>query len=172
MTLERQFRSRSPERNFSLFISRLSTIKNADKIVVVKRGRVVEVGDHKTLTEKKGFYYDLLTAHQTDGDRLALWAREANSERHANWETLIVTVWLLTVFICIFQLLDFVRCRDACDNDFFVAEMLVIMSFLFGYWPTVALLTLENKMVQLDPAIPDPRVTDIYKKHTPNSLFQ
>ena len=51
---------------------RLSTIKNADKIAVVKRGRVVEVGNHKTLTEKKGLYYDLLTAHQTDGDRLAL----------------------------------------------------------------------------------------------------
>ena len=51
---------------------RLSTIKNADKIAVVKRGRVIEIGDHKTLTEKKGFYYDLLTAHQADADRLAL----------------------------------------------------------------------------------------------------
>ena len=52
-------------------LSRLTTIKNADAIAVVKRCRVVEVGDHKTLTEKRGFYYDLLTAHQTDGDRLA-----------------------------------------------------------------------------------------------------
>lgn len=38
---------------------RLSTIKNADKILVVKEGEIVEIGNHKTLLEKKGFYYEM-----------------------------------------------------------------------------------------------------------------
>ena len=38
---------------------RLSTIQNADTILVVKDGNVIEQGDHKSLMEKKGFYYSL-----------------------------------------------------------------------------------------------------------------
>lgn len=38
---------------------RLSTIKNADIIIVLDKGDVVEVGNHKQLLEKKGFYYNL-----------------------------------------------------------------------------------------------------------------
>lgn len=40
---------------------RLSTIRNADKIVVLKDGKVVEVGDHKNLMTFKGHYYALVT---------------------------------------------------------------------------------------------------------------
>ncbi|MBQ7935390.1 MAG: ABC transporter ATP-binding protein [Clostridia bacterium] len=44
----------------SLIIAhRLSTIRDADKIVVIDRGRVVEEGDHETLLQKKGTYYNL-----------------------------------------------------------------------------------------------------------------
>ena len=38
---------------------RLSTIKNADKILVMKDGNVIEQGSHSELSEKKGFYYTL-----------------------------------------------------------------------------------------------------------------
>ena len=38
---------------------RLSTIRNADIIIVLDKGDVVEVGDHDSLMEKKGFYYKL-----------------------------------------------------------------------------------------------------------------
>lgn len=38
---------------------RLSTIVNSDKIVVMKSGKVVEVGAHKDLLAKGGFYADL-----------------------------------------------------------------------------------------------------------------
>jgi ATP-binding cassette subfamily B protein len=39
---------------------RLSTVKNADQIVVLDDGKIVEVGDHKTLTNMKGKYYQLV----------------------------------------------------------------------------------------------------------------
>ena len=38
---------------------RLSTIKDADKILVMKDGKVVEIGNHNELLSKKGFYYNL-----------------------------------------------------------------------------------------------------------------
>ena len=38
---------------------RLSTIKEADVILVMKDGRIIEQGDHKTLLQKNGFYATL-----------------------------------------------------------------------------------------------------------------
>ena len=44
----------------SLIIAhRLSTIRDADKIVVMDQGRVVEIGSHEELLEKRGRYYSL-----------------------------------------------------------------------------------------------------------------
>lgn len=40
---------------------RLSTIKKADIILVVKDGKIIEQGTHKSLIEKKGYYYTLYT---------------------------------------------------------------------------------------------------------------
>lgn len=39
---------------------RLSTVKNADQIVVLENGEVVEVGSHNELAAKKGAYYNLV----------------------------------------------------------------------------------------------------------------
>jgi ATP-binding cassette subfamily B protein len=39
---------------------RLSTVKNADQIVVLEKGKIVEVGTHKELTKTKGAYYQLV----------------------------------------------------------------------------------------------------------------
>lgn len=39
---------------------RLSTVKNADKIIVLDNGKVAESGNHHSLTEKKGIYYNLV----------------------------------------------------------------------------------------------------------------
>ena len=38
---------------------RLSTIQEADKILVLKEGQIIEQGNHESLLEAKGFYYDL-----------------------------------------------------------------------------------------------------------------
>lgn len=39
---------------------RLSTVRNADKIIVLDKGKIVEYGNHKDLTEIKGQYYELV----------------------------------------------------------------------------------------------------------------
>ena len=41
---------------------RLSTIENADSILVMNAGHIVEQGTHKELLEKGGFYSDLWKA--------------------------------------------------------------------------------------------------------------
>jgi ATP-binding cassette, subfamily B, bacterial len=39
---------------------RLSTVKNADQIIVLEKGKVVEVGTHAQLSKSNGRYYDLV----------------------------------------------------------------------------------------------------------------
>ena len=41
---------------------RLSTIRNADQIVVLDKGFIVEIGNHDTLMEKKGHYHALVSS--------------------------------------------------------------------------------------------------------------
>jgi len=38
---------------------RLSTIKNCDKIIVMNKGEIIEIGTHKELIDKKGMYFEL-----------------------------------------------------------------------------------------------------------------
>ncbi|MDE7251870.1 MAG: ABC transporter ATP-binding protein/permease [Acetatifactor sp.] len=48
------------ENRTSLIIAhRLSTVQDADKIVVMDKGKVVETGTHEELLTQKGYYYDL-----------------------------------------------------------------------------------------------------------------
>lgn len=54
--LQKFFRSRT-----SVVIAhRLSTIKDADQIVVLDHGHIVEIGDHRSLINKQGYYYHLI----------------------------------------------------------------------------------------------------------------
>jgi ATP-binding cassette subfamily B protein len=45
---------------------RLSTVRNAHRIIVLHRGRIIETGDHVELMKRKGFYYKL---HQLQNGR-------------------------------------------------------------------------------------------------------
>jgi ATP-binding cassette subfamily B protein len=57
--LERVLRTRT-----SLVIAhRLSTVRNADRIIVMEKGRIVEDGNHHTLLARNG-YYARLHRHQ------------------------------------------------------------------------------------------------------------
>jgi ABC-type methionine transport system ATPase subunit len=49
---------------------RLSTIRAANKIIVIKKGRVEEVGTHNQLMVKKGLYFQLIEAQQTGDDEM------------------------------------------------------------------------------------------------------
>lgn len=42
---------------------RLSTVRNADCIMVMDKGRIIERGTHDELIEKKGRYYRLYTGN-------------------------------------------------------------------------------------------------------------
>ena len=51
----------------SLMIAhRLSTVRSADLILVVKNGRIVEQGSHSDLLAKNGYYYELYTRQYED----------------------------------------------------------------------------------------------------------
>lgn len=39
---------------------RLSTVKNADQIIVIEKGKIVEIGTHDELAQKRGAYYNLV----------------------------------------------------------------------------------------------------------------
>lgn len=39
---------------------RLSTVKNADQIIVIERGQVIEIGTHLSLIDKQGAYFNLV----------------------------------------------------------------------------------------------------------------
>ena len=43
---------------------RLSTVRNADKIIVLGKGRVIEQGNHEELLTKKGYYYNTLKTQE------------------------------------------------------------------------------------------------------------
>lgn len=43
---------------------RLSTVRNADKILVLGKGRVIEQGNHEELLAKKGYYYNTLKTQE------------------------------------------------------------------------------------------------------------
>lgn len=44
---------------------RLKTIENADQILVLKDGQIIEEGNHRELLEKQGFYHKLYTQQFT-----------------------------------------------------------------------------------------------------------
>ncbi|HBL34734.1 MAG TPA: ABC transporter ATP-binding protein [Porphyromonadaceae bacterium] len=49
------------DRTVIVVAHRLSTIRNADQIVVLDKGFIVEIGNHDTLMEKKGHYFSLVS---------------------------------------------------------------------------------------------------------------
>ena len=51
---------------------RFSTIIESDKIIVLDKGRIVEVGDHNYLLNKRGFYSSLYLEQFKDEDRISL----------------------------------------------------------------------------------------------------
>lgn len=57
--IQKAFESLMKGRTTFIVAHRLATIKNADVILVMKNGNIVEQGSHNELLAKKGFYYTL-----------------------------------------------------------------------------------------------------------------
>jgi len=57
--IQKAFNSMMEGRTSFIVAHRLSTILNADLILVMRDGQVIEQGNHESLLNKKGFYYDL-----------------------------------------------------------------------------------------------------------------
>lgn len=43
---------------------RLSTLRNADRLIVLDKGRIAEIGTHRELMKKQGIYYNLISAQR------------------------------------------------------------------------------------------------------------
>ena len=54
--LSREFHGRT----MLVIAHRLSTVRDADNIIVLRHGKVVETGNHKELVGRKGYYYELV----------------------------------------------------------------------------------------------------------------
>lgn len=51
---------------------RLSTLRNADRLVILEGGRIVEIGTHNELVEKKGIFYELVQLQQQTSEIIAV----------------------------------------------------------------------------------------------------
>ena len=45
---------------------RISSVKDADHVIVLERGKIIEQGEHQKLIDLKGFYYDLFNKQQNE----------------------------------------------------------------------------------------------------------
>ncbi len=62
MKITEAFKKLTDGKTSFIIAHRLSTIVSSDLILVLKDGEIIEMGNHKELIEKKGFYYDLYNA--------------------------------------------------------------------------------------------------------------
>jgi ABC-type multidrug transport system fused ATPase/permease subunit len=62
--IQAAFRRLCQGRTAIIIAHRLATIRDADRIAVIRDGRVVEIGDHATLTAMGGFYAELYRAYE------------------------------------------------------------------------------------------------------------
>jgi len=59
MMIQKAMKEITKDRTSIIIAHRLSTIRNADKIIVLQDGRIMEIGNHKTLVANKGIYSQL-----------------------------------------------------------------------------------------------------------------
>ncbi len=58
------------ERTTFIIAHRISSVKDADLILVMDQGEVIERGNHQALLDKKGYYYDVFTSQMGEFDSL------------------------------------------------------------------------------------------------------
>ena len=68
--LQRAFEALMKGRTTFMIAHRLSTMKNADNIIVINHGKIVEQGKHVQLLNAKGFYAKLYKSQFTKGEQI------------------------------------------------------------------------------------------------------
>lgn len=62
LLIQQSIENISADRTTLVIAHRLSTIRNADKIILLRKGRIVEIGNHEALIKKDGYYKELYEA--------------------------------------------------------------------------------------------------------------
>lgn len=65
LLVQRAFEELSKNKTVIMIAHRLTTVRNADRIFVMKDGRAVESGNHESLVEKNGLYAKMWQDYQT-----------------------------------------------------------------------------------------------------------
>lgn len=63
--VQRAFEELSKDKTVIMIAHRLTTVRNADRIFVLKYGKIEESGTHDTLTKNRGIYADMWNDYQT-----------------------------------------------------------------------------------------------------------
>ena len=71
MHIQEAFAKMMQGRTSFIVAHRLSTIREADVILVMNNGNIVEQGDHRSLLEKNGFYARLYNSQFLSGQDMA-----------------------------------------------------------------------------------------------------
>jgi len=70
--IQKAIENAAKDRTILVIAHRLSTIRNADKIIVLKHGKIVEMGNHSELMKKAGYYKSLINNNKTLGENKEL----------------------------------------------------------------------------------------------------
>lgn len=70
--IQRAMRTISKDRTTIIVAHRLSTIQNADKIIVMHKGKIREMGNHQELLAQEGHYYHLYQLQYKDQELVAI----------------------------------------------------------------------------------------------------
>jgi len=83
MLIQRSLDKLTEDRTTFVIAHRLSTVKDADKIVVLEDGRIVERGSHDALIAEDGLYANLWAVQAGEIDELPAEFVERATERRA-----------------------------------------------------------------------------------------
>ena len=68
MTIQKNLENLLKKRTALIVAHRISAIKNADRILVMDKGKIVESGNHNELIKNKGLYSRLYTIQSKQND--------------------------------------------------------------------------------------------------------